>query len=336
MTTYYSTTTQITDLSKSETGKSATARFAQDVKEGLSQQQKQLSSRYFYDGEGSRLFQKIMHLPEYYLTRSEHNVFTTHQQTISSQLAAKGNFHLIDLGAGDATKTKIILRQLLLQQSDFDYVPVDISGDAMVELCENLHDELPELQTHAVVGDYFDALDWLDANKPSRKVLLFLGSNIGNFNPDERMAFLKKVRSHMQPGDMLLIGMDLCKEPETILRAYDDAAGVTADFNLNLLHRINRELGGNFDVGQFKHFALYDPQEGVMKSFLISQQDQEVSIKATGQSFYFHAWEAIHTESSYKFTLKQAETMGQELGFELQHIFQDKNHYFADVLYVVT
>lgn len=330
------TTIQITDLSTPETANSVKARFAQDVKAGLSQHHKQLSSRYFYDGEGSRLFQKIMHLPEYYLTRSEHEVFTTHKQTIAEQLAAQGNFHLIDLGAGDATKTKIILRQLLQQNADFDYVPVDISGDAMVELCENLQSELPALQTHAVIGDYFDALEWLDANKPSRKVLLFLGSNIGNFTPEERKAFLQKVRKHMQPGDMLLVGMDQCKEPETILKAYDDAAGVTAAFNLNLLHRINRELGGNFEVDQFRHFAIYDPQDGVMKSFLISQQTQVVTIKATGQTFKFNAWEAIHTESSYKFTLQQAETIGIETGFKMQHIFQDKNHYFADVLYAVT
>lgn len=330
------TTIQITDLSTPETANSVKARFAQDVKAGLSQHHKQLSSRYFYDGEGSRLFQKIMHLPEYYLTRSEHEVFTTHKQTIAEQLTAQGNFHLIDLGAGDATKTKIILRQLLQQNADFDYVPVDISGDAMIELCENLQNELPALQTHAVIGDYFDALEWLDANKPSRKVLLFLGSNIGNFNPEERKAFLQKVRLHMQPGDMLLVGMDQCKAPETILKAYDDAAGVTAAFNLNLLHRINRELGGNFEVDQFRHFALYDPQDGVMKSFLISQQTQDVTIKATGQTFHFNAWEAIHTESSYKFTLQQAETIGIETGFKMQHIFQDKNHYFADVLYAVT
>ncbi|WP_162426165.1 L-histidine N(alpha)-methyltransferase [Pontibacter pudoricolor] len=330
------TTLQITDLSTPESGTGAKAQFASDVKNGLSQEAKKLSSRYFYDGEGSRLFQKIMHLPEYYLTRSEHEVFTTQQQTIAKQLAAQGNFHLIDLGAGDATKTRILLKQLLQQNADFDYVPVDISGDAMRELCEDLQTELPSLQTQAVIGDYFEALDWLDEHKPGRKVLLFLGSNIGNFNPDERQEFMQQVRAHMQPGDMLLLGMDLCKEPETILRAYNDATGVTAAFNLNLLHRINRELGGDFIVDQFKHFPLYDPQHGVMKSFLISQQEQEVTIKATGQTFHFKAWEAIHTESSYKFTLELAETIGNVNGFKIQQIFQDKNHYFADVLYIVT
>ncbi|MER2998917.1 L-histidine N(alpha)-methyltransferase [Pontibacter populi] len=330
------TTLQITDLSTPESGTSARARFAADVKKGLSQHDKQLSSRYFYDGEGSRLFQKIMHVPEYYLTSSEHDVFTTHRQTIARQMASQGDFHLIDLGAGDATKTRIILEELLEQNAAFDYVPVDISGDAMAELCENLQQALPELHSHAVVGDYFDALDWLDEHKPGRRVLLFLGSNIGNFNPEERQSFLQKVRSHMRSGDMLLVGMDLCKEPETILRAYDDAAGVTAAFNLNLLHRINRELGGNFIVEQFKHFALYNPQKGVMKSFIISQQDQEVTVQATGQTFQFKAWEAIHTENSYKFTLALAETIGQENGFEVKQVFQDKNQYFADVLYAVT
>ena len=140
----------------------------------------------------------------------------------------------------------------------------------------------------------------------------------------------------MQSSDMLLVGMDLCKEPQTILSAYNDAAGVTAAFNLNLLHRINRELDGNFIVDNFTHYPIYDPQKGVMKSYLVSQQDQEVTIKATRQTFHFKAWEAIHTESSYKFTLAQAETIGLESGFEVTQVFQDKNQYFADVLYTVT
>jgi len=332
----YTSTHPITDLSVPESGSNALNRFANDVADGLSKQHKQLSSRYFYDAEGSRLFQKIMHLPEYYLTRTEHEIFTTLKQTIAHQFSADDHFKLVDLGAGDGTKTKIILQELLTQQADVEYVPVDISGDAVAELCEDLQQELPDLQAHAIIGDYFDALEWLDQHKPGRKVLLFLGSNIGNFNPDERMVFMLKVRQHMQPGDMLFIGMDLCKEPETILRAYNDAASVTAAFNLNILHRMNRELGADFIVDQFRHFALYDPQHGVMKSYLISQQKQDVSIKATGQTFHFNSWEAIHTESSYKFTLQQVQEMADECGFTVQHIFQDKNHYFADVLYTVS
>ncbi|MEJ8755494.1 L-histidine N(alpha)-methyltransferase [Pontibacter sp. H259] len=332
----YTSTYPITDLSTPVTGTSALNRFASDIADGLNRTLKTTSSKYFYDAEGSRLFQQIMHLPEYYLTRCEQEIFTTHKQTIAKQLAdGQGSFNLVDLGAGDATKTKLILQELLQQNAAFTYVPVDISGDAVSELCENLQHELPQLQTQAIVGDYFDALDWLDATTPGRKVLLFLGSNIGNFAPEERTAFLQKVREHMQPGDMLLIGMDLCKAPETILQAYNDASGVTAAFNLNLLHRINRELEGNFIVEQFAHFALYDPQQGVMKSYVVSKQQQDVSIKATGQTFHFNAWEAIHTESSYKFTKQQLHDIAIENGFTLQHIFQDKNDYFADVLYTV-
>src|SRR5690606_35380942 len=144
--------------------------------------------------------------------------------------------------------------------------------------------ELPALQTHAVVGTYFDALPWINEHKPGPKVLLFLGSNIGNFLPEYRSYFMKEVRKHMQPGDKLLVGMDLRKDPETILKAYNDASGVTAAFNLNLLDRINTELGGNFIVDQFMHYPLYNPQEGVMKSYLVSKKAQEVTIKATGKS----------------------------------------------------
>lgn len=309
------------------------AAFARDVDAGLSQRKKKLSSRYFYDAEGSRIFQQIMQLPEYYLTRAEYRVLEAHKQTMAENFAGPGDFHLIDLGAGDALKTKLLLQELLAQGAPFDYVPVDISGSAMEELAESLQDQMPELQVHAVVGEYSQALAWLRQNKKARKVVLFLGSNIGNFEEAAGIDFLKQIRNSLNPGDQLLLGIDLRKDPATILKAYDDAQGVTAAFNLNLLHRINRELGGNIDVGQFRHHATYDPQAGVMKSFLVSEKAQELYLQATGRTYQFEAWEAIHTENSHKYTLNQVQEMGYNCGFEIRSVFEDTQRYFADVLF---
>lgn len=323
------------NLSRKADGSHDTEAFARDVAEGLSSEPKKLSSRYFYDAAGSRLFQQIMHLPEYYLTDCELELLSTHRQAMIGKFAIPGFFHLIDLGAGDALKTKILLRELSSQQKGFDYVPIDISGDAMQQLTGSLQQELPDVEVQAVVGEYMQALEWLQANKSERKVVLFLGSNIGNFEPAESLTFLQSIRSYLSSGDQLLLGVDLRKEPETILRAYDDAAGITAAFNLNLLDHINRELGGNFDVSKFRHFALYEPQEGVMKSYLISQETQAVYLEATGERFSFEAWEAVHTENSYKYTLKQVKQMGKSCGFETEEVFLDERRYFADVLFTV-
>ncbi|PIQ21000.1 MAG: L-histidine N(alpha)-methyltransferase, partial [Cytophagales bacterium CG18_big_fil_WC_8_21_14_2_50_42_9] len=274
----------IIDLTQQNDGTDNRTLFAQDVRRGLSKKQKTLSSRYFYDGQGSQLFQQIMNLPEYYLTRCEHEIFSTHQAAICRALAQKDFFHLIDLGAGDALKTKILLKELARQEISFAYIPVDISGDAMQSLTENFRTEMPEINLQAVVGEYFASLAWLHENKPGPKVIMFLGSNIGNFSLTDSIAFLQGVRRYLQPGDQLFLGADLRKDPQTILSAYDDAAGVTAEFNLNLLRRINSELGGNFAVEQFKHYALYNPLNGAMQSFLISQVKQEVYIQETGET----------------------------------------------------
>jgi dimethylhistidine N-methyltransferase len=324
------------ELSRKKDGSDDTQKFARDVAEGLSQIPKSLPSRYFYDAAGSRLFQDIMALPEYYLTRCEFKVLTENKYEIAKQFAKDSFFHLIDLGAGDALKTKILLRELGQQESAFDYVPVDISGEAMRQLSESLHHEMPPVNVQAVVGEYFQALEWMHENKAERKVVLFLGSNIGNFKPEESKNFLKTICSYLNPGDKLLMGVDLRKDPDTILSAYNDAAGVTAEFNLNLLRRINRELGGEFDIDQFRHYPIYNPHEGVMRSFLVSKLAQDVYIRDTGQTFHFDAWEAIHTENSHKYTLQQVEELGGACGFSIETIFQDEECRYADVLFSVT
>lgn len=321
------------DLSHEQDSSSTTEAFAKDVADGLNQHPKTLPSRYFYDGNGSRLFQEIMDLPEYYLTRTEFEILNTYKDDIASCFSSNGFFHLIDLGAGDALKTKIILKQLQQEKSSFEYVPIDISKDAMRQLSDSLPGEIPEIEVQAVVGEYFEALEWLHQNKPGRKVVLFLGSNIGNFEPEEANNFLKSIRLNLEPSDMLLMGIDLRKDPNTIIPAYDDAAGVTAAFNLNLLERINRELEGNFDLAKFKHYAYYEPQAGAMKSYVISTEEQQVTIPKIGKTYHFDAWEAIHTENSHKYSLLQIERQAKECGFKKVNSFQDQHNRFADVLF---
>lgn len=321
------------DLSLNTDGSDDSVAFSRDVSLGLKQFPKKLSSRYFYDATGSRLFQQIMELPEYYLTRAEYDLLQTHRTVMVEAFAKEGFFHLVDLGAGDAYKTKLLLQELLKQGKDFDYVPLDISGAAMQELRDTLQREQPELAIQAVVGEYFPGLEWLQKHKTERKVVLFLGSNIGNFEREDGLDFLRQIRARLNPGDLLLLGVDLCKDPDTILQAYNDSSGVTAAFNLNLLTRINRELGGNFDESQFKHFALYNPQEGAMRSYLVSRCDQEVYLQATEERYTFTAWEAIHTENSYKYSVAQAEEMARKAGFESVNVYLNEQVPFADILF---
>lgn len=327
------TTNTLIDLSQKTDGSQDRAAFAKDVAEGLSQRPKKLSSRYFYDANGSRLFQQIMSLPEYYLTRAEYSLLQQHRAAMVEAFAARGFFHLVDLGAGDAMKTKLLLGELIKKGKDFDYVPLDISGAAMRELSRDLQQTYPEIYVQAVVAEYITGLQWLGQHLPKRKVVLFLGSNIGNFERQEGQEFIRQIRQHLQPGDLFLLGVDLTKDPATILAAYNDASGVTAAFNLNLLERINRELGGNFDLDAFSHFPLYDPQEGVMHSFLVSEREQEVYLEATQARYTFAAWEAIHTESSHKYTLQQATDMGRTAGFEFVTSYLDEKGGFADMLF---
>jgi L-histidine Nalpha-methyltransferase len=309
--------------------------FRKDVAEGLSRQPKQLSSMYFYDSAGSRLFKQIMDLPEYYLTRCEHDIFKNQGEEIAGHIQGHDHFHLIDLGAGDALKTRILLKQLAGNAARFDYIPVDISANAMQELLQTLQQELPEVPVQALASEYFTALDWLQKNKTGRKVVLFLGSNIGNFDKNAALNFLKAIRYALQPGDKFLVGFDLRKDPLTIRQAYDDAAGITAAFNLNLLERMNRELGADFNLAGFKHYTDYDPIAGVMKSYLISTCDQTVNLEALQQSFHFNAWEPVHTENSFKYSTAEITEMAESSNFEIETIFTDSRQCFADVLFSV-
>ena len=310
-----------------------TAELAHHVADGLRLTPKALSSMYFYDDLGSQLFQQIMKLPEYYPTRAEFAIFREHGPAIAAALSpqAGSEFALVELGAGDGAKTKLLLRELLHAGPAFTYAPVDISAGAMAGLVKTLKYELPALRVTPVVENYAIALTQL-RTWPGSKAVLFLGSNIGNFGPAERVDFLRQLAGPLAPADRLLIGFDLQKDPRRIRAAYDDAQGVTAAFNLNLLTRLNHELGADFDLAQWQHYTDYSPLNGAVRSYLVSTRAQQVRVEALDETFNFAAWEVIHTENSYKFTLPQIEALAAEAGLRVVASFTDAAFDFADVV----
>ena len=308
--------------------------FAKEVKRGLEQSPKALSSKYFYDEKGDELFQKIMALDEYYLTRAEFEVFVQYKDELLKEfLGDEDSFRLVELGAGDGTKTKVLLSHFLKEDISFTYSPIDISGNVLDQLQGDLKAELPSLKVQPIIGEYFAGLEDLAANDSSKEIVLFLGSNIGNFGKSSSVGFLTHIGEHLKSGDMLFIGFDLMKSPQKILSAYNDKEGVTKAFNLNLLTRINKELGANFNIEDFEHFPTYDPITGETKSYIVSKKEQVVYIEALNQSYSFDAWETIHTEVSQKYSMKMIEDYAVESGFEIVKNFTDSNQYFVDSLW---
>lgn len=308
--------------------------FAADVLAGLSSSPKVLSSKYFYDDEGSRLFQEIMTLPEYYLTGCETEIFAGQTEEILRAFSAGAEgFDLIELGAGDGTKTAVLVDHFLKRGIDLTYSPIDISIQALDQLSLRFTAKFPDLRIDALRGDYFRILRSLKNGDGRRKILLFLGSNIGNFSHDEAIDFFRQLRAAMNDNDLLFVGFDLQKDPHEIVGAYDDSQGITAAFNLNLLRRINRELGANFDLNKFSHYAVYRPVECAARSFLISRERQTVFIKALNKGFDFEPWEAVFVEISQKYNLRMIEELASESGFSVVQNFFDSRKYYADSLW---
>ncbi len=306
--------------------------FLADVWAGLSGHPKTLPSKYFYDQQGDRLFQDIMHLDEYYLTNAEHEIFNTHKDTILDMCRANDQaFRLLEFGAGDGYKTKVLLRHFTDAGAQFEYKPIDISAHALEQLAKNLRKELPSLRLTPEQGDYFNVLQRLPRENQLRNVILFLGSNIGNFTPHQAHSFLSGIRQKLYPGDLLLLGADLKKNPDTILQAYNDSRGITRQFNLNLLKRINNELNGNFELENFKHYPFYNPINGECTSTLLSLKTQQVTVQ--GRSFGLEKWEAIHTEISRKYSLSELEKMAQACSFDIATHLHDSHHYFVDTIW---
>ncbi|AXO79488.1 L-histidine N(alpha)-methyltransferase [Olleya aquimaris] len=307
--------------------------FLNDVDKGLSSTPKYLLSKYFYDKIGDALFVDIMNMPEYYLTRAEFDIFKNQTQNLIETLKLRKDtfFELIELGAGDGTKTKQLLKALDTANYNFNYVPIDISQNALDQLKSSINSELPNINTTPKQGDYFNVLSSLkQSNHP--KVILFLGSNIGNLNDILAQDFLTKLADSLQANDKVCIGLDLIKSEKIVLPAYNDSQGITRRFNLNLLERINKEFDANFDIDTFKHQPEYTEDEGIARSYLVSTKSQTVTIKALNKSFHFMEGERIHTETSRKYNDAILNGFLKKTSLKVIDKLMDSNQYFADYI----
>lgn len=305
--------------------------FLSDVLKGLQSSPKYLDSKYFYDKKGDELFQKIMDSDEYYLTNAEMEIFSQQQSQIADTVLDHiDQIDVIEFGPGDATKSVHLLKELSKRNQIANYIPIDISENIINLLNESLPKEIPALTIHGLAGEYFEMLSVAHKMSANKKLVLFLGANIGNFKFNEMPGFLKKLRTLLTVVDMVLIGFDLKKNPKKILAAYNDKQGFTRQFNLNLLSRINRELDGNFNLEHFDHYPVYDPSTGACKSFLISTKEQDVAIENT--VIHFEKDEPVFMEISQKYAVKEINEIAHDCGFEVVADFFDTHKYFVDVI----
>jgi len=315
----------------------ARSSFAEDIRLGLLSSPRRLFPKYFYDELGSQLFEAICLLPEYYLTRAENEIMERYASEMVSE--AEGFKRLLELGSGSATKTRRIIEALLREQDELLYIPIDISATALETGSRVLLQAYPRLRIKGVAGDYYTGLEALGAEEPQTRVrtlALFLGSNLGNFDREEARYFLKAVRRVLAPADALLLGVDLKKERAVLEAAYDDSLGVTAAFNLNLLSRINRELGADFDLRAFRHRAHYNEAEGRIEMHVESLRAQVVRVRELGLELQFAEGERIHTENSYKYDTADLSLLAAETGFTLSRTWLDSGGRFSSNLFVAS
>lgn len=312
--------------------------FAQSIKEGLgNRNQKHIKPKYLYDIEGSNLFEEICHQPEYYLWRIEAAIIRQHS-TKMARVHGKKDISIIELGSGSSTKTRILLQDVLLRQSNLYYFPIDVSKTMLRETTNKLSADFSKLRTIGITSDYVDGVDKansliaIDGRIPRTKLIIFLGSSIGNFEPNESISFLKNLRSKMEKSDNLLLGIDLHKNKRVLEAAYNDQKGVTARFNLNLLTRINRELRGEFDLQCFVHNAFYNSSYKRVEMHLVSTKDQQVHIGRLDRTFSFDKNETIHTENSYKYSPEEIKQMAEDSQFIIKRNFFDEKRWFNVVL----
>jgi L-histidine N-alpha-methyltransferase len=323
--------------------------FANDIEICLASGYKRLNPKYLYDHVGSQLFEQICLQPEYYLTRTEASLLERYVPVIAD--IVDSNIRVIELGSGSSSKTAILLRYLSSQQKRVYYFPIDISASMLMETTERLKSQFPNASVIGIRADYNTGIDLAtskcmatddgeqetdEKNKNKRnnnsngyaKLILFLGSSIGNFEPVAARKFLRSIRRKLNANDFLLIGFDLQKDESVLNAAYNDKAGITAKFNLNLLARINRELGGKFEPQNFKHSAFYNREQYRVEMHLVSNTTQQVYIEALGKSFSFRKGDSIHTENSYKYSLGQIAALAQSSGFRIEKDFTDKKRWF--------
>ena len=319
--------------------------FGRDVREGLTAPRKSLPPRWFYDALGSALFDAICFLPEYYVMRAEAEVLTAHRQEIVDAFgnAFGDKVRLVELGSGAARKTRILLDVLTERQSEVEYVPVDVDAQMLERSGRELLNDYRNLRVLAVSSDFTRPSIPLAAatrrrpvSRQTRTVVLFLGSTIGNLDPDTAISMLRDLRQGLSPGDAFFLGADLRKSRAILEPAYDDPLGVTAAFNLNLLGRINRELGGHFALDTFRHRAFYDEEHGRIEMHLVSTRSQRVRIDALELEIELAEEETIHTESSYKHDRNTLAGLAAQSGFAIEKMWTDSRGWFADVLMVAS
>ena len=307
----------------------------------LASKNKYLSPKYLYDKVGSQLFEQICIQPEYYLTRTEASILSKYAPVISNLLG--NNIHIIELGSGSSSKTAILLSRFSSQKKRIYYFPIDISSTILAESAQRLKSQFPKASIVGIASDYNMGIDRAAAEckvaeKEKKKnnnddisytkLVLFLGSSIGNFELIEARSLLRSVRQRLNASDFLLVGFDLQKDESVLNAAYNDKAGITAKFNLNLLARINRELGGNFELEKFEHYAFYNNDQHRMEMHLISKIDQQLYIEALGKTFSLKKGESIHTENSYKYSMNQIDALAEDCGFGIEKNFTDKKRWF--------
>ncbi len=307
--------------------------FAEDVLEGLTAKNKYLHSKYFYDDAGSRIFMQIMKMPEYYPTGCEFEIITGQSAEILKAIAFTGKFNIVEFGSGDGMKTRHLLKTFLDKDADFTYIPIDISQEALDALKKNITTAVPNIKMEPKAGDYFDILEDM-ANTKTPNLFLFMGGNIGNYLHNEALDLLKKFNAGMKKGDMLLMGMDLRKNPRVVQKAYDDPHGITKAFNMNLLKRINNELDADANLDQFDFYSHYNPENGEVNTYLISLKKQQFHSNVLDTDFYFEKDELIWTELSKKFRFEEIEKLAKDTGFSVVKNFMDCRHYFTDSLWV--
>jgi L-histidine Nalpha-methyltransferase len=304
-------------------------KVASSVYEGLLSRPKWLPSWLFYDSAGSRLFDEITRIPEYYVTRTERAILESCASEIVSRAAGGNALRLVELGAGSAEKTRLLLSAAVQRQDTVFYEPVDVSASALIEAQMRIEEEIPGVLVCPRVADYTHELE-LDSTLPTeRRLVLYIGSSIGNFEPGESLLLLERVRAALDPGDCLLLGVDLVKEQSVLLTAYDDQAGVTAAFNRNVLVRLNRELDADFHPESFAHRAIWNAEKSRMEMHLVSETKQTVWLPSIDLRVEFAADESIHTENSYKYRPGDAEALAAKAGFAHEATWMDERGWFA-------
>ena len=303
--------------------------FAQELSHSIRQKQKSINPKFFYDQKGSQLFEKICTLPEYYLTRTEISILKQVDGKLQSHL--NGNFRLVELGSGSSQKTRLLIDMLTRLQKHVEYFPIDISK-ILKSSSVTLQSDYKKLHITGIIDSYENGLEFVKNYDDMKSLIVFLGSSFGNFDPENGIRFLQKINSSMKNGDLFLVGLDLVKDKNVLCQAYNDSQGVTAQFNRNILSRINSELGGNFDIGKFVHHVIYNENQNKIEIYLRSLEKQTVKISKADLTLEIDEDELIHTENSHKYTISQIKQMFTVTGYQIKDIWYDDKRYYSLVL----